>query len=59
MANRELPLQRPASISAVTPERHSCASLAAAAADAVANRMTELMGEQRPAADVVPLRARQ
>jgi len=29
-----------------------------APADAVTNRRTELMGEAKPAADVVPLRAR-
>ena len=36
---------------------HSADSVLLAAADAVANRVAELMGEDKPAADVVPLRA--
>jgi integrase len=38
---------------------HSADALLLAAADNVASRTAELMGEARPAADVVPLRARQ
>jgi integrase len=38
---------------------HSADAVLLAAADAVANRTAELMGEGRPEADVVPLRARQ
>jgi integrase len=36
---------------------HSADAVLLAAADAVANRVAELMGEAKPAADVVPLRA--
>jgi integrase len=36
---------------------HSADAVLLAAADAVADRTAELMGEQRPAAEVVPLRA--
>ncbi len=35
---------------------HSADAVLFAAADAVANRTAELMGEQRPEAEVVPLR---
>jgi integrase len=38
---------------------HSADAVLLAAADAVANRTAELTGEAKPAADVVPLRARQ
>lgn len=40
-----------------SPKVGSAAELLAAA-DAVANRTAELMGEAKPAGDVVPLRAR-
>jgi integrase len=36
---------------------HSADAVLLAAADAVANRTAELMGEHKPEADVVPLRA--
>jgi integrase len=36
---------------------HSADAVLLAAADAVANRLAELMGDAKPAADVVPLRA--
>jgi integrase len=36
---------------------HSADAVLLAAADAVANRTAELMGERQPEADVVPLRA--
>jgi integrase len=38
---------------------HSADAVLLAAADAVANRTSELMGEGKPEANVVPLRARQ
>jgi hypothetical protein len=36
---------------------HAADAVLLAAADAVANRTAELMGENKPGADVVPLRA--
>jgi hypothetical protein len=36
---------------------HAADAVLLAAADAVASRTAELMGEPKPAADVVPLRA--
>ena len=36
---------------------HSADAVLLAAADAVANRIAEVMGDQKPAAEVVPLRA--
>ena len=36
---------------------HSADAVLLAAADVVANRTAELMGDEKPAADVVPLRA--
>jgi hypothetical protein len=36
---------------------HSADAVLLAAADAVANRTVELMGDEKPAAAVVPLRA--
>ena len=38
---------------------HAADSVLLAAADAVTDRTAELMGERKPAGDVVPLRARQ
>jgi hypothetical protein len=43
--------------SVTTRYTHHADSVLLAAADAVANRVAELMGEPKPTADVVPLRA--